>query len=102
MPVAELTTDTWYELMRACRATPLTSDGRPLPEEEDLSPGRELRVVEERDDRLLVESRGSAPASDWRYLVERADFELAITPPDDLPRSGQAPTASSNTAGSPD
>ncbi len=92
---------TWYELMRACPAIPLATDGAELSPE-DLSPGLELAIDEERDERLVVVSRGSVPDRQWRYLVTRTDFERAITRPEDLPREGQAPTASSNTAGSPE
>ena len=99
--MAQLQMDTSYELMRACRATPLAADGSEQPEEE-LSPGHELALVEERGDRLLVRSAGTASMGEWQYLVRREEFEAAITPPEQLPRVGQAPTTSSNTAGSPD
>ena len=99
--VAEMKTGVWYELFRACPAVPLGQDGSEQ-EPAEMSPGMEVAAVEERGDRLVVESRGSTPASPWRYLVQRADLERAITPPERLPREGQAPTSSSNTAGSPD
>jgi len=99
--VADLKTGASFELHRACAATPLAQDGGELPPSE-MPPAMRVTVVEERGDRLVVESLGSAPATPWRYLVARADFERAVTPPADLPREGQAPTSSSNTAGSPD
>ena len=99
--VTELRPDTVYELLRACPAVPLTQDGRELDRAE-MSPAMQVQIVEERGDHLVVQSAGSTPAQQWRYLVSRADLQQAITPPEDLPREGVAPTASSNTAGSPD
>jgi len=92
---------TWYELMRSCPSIPLATDGAELSPEE-LSPGLELAIDEERGEQLVVISRGSVPNRQWRYLVSRADFERAVTRPQDVPREGQAPTASANTSGSPD
>ena len=99
--VTELNPDTEYELLRACPAVPLAQDGRELDPAE-MPPAMKVQLVEERGDRLVVQSAGSTPTQQWRYLVARADFERAITPPEDLPREGLAPTASSNTVGSPD
>ena len=90
-----------YELFRACSAIPLTQDGGQL-EPSDMPVAMRLAVIGEQGDSLVVESHGSTPSQRWRYLVQRADFERAVTPPDDLPRDGQAPTSSSNTSGSPD
>jgi hypothetical protein len=67
-----------------------------------MPPAMRVTVAGEQGGRLVVESEGSTPSQRWRYLVERADFERAIAPPDGLPREGQAPTPSSNTSGSPD
>jgi hypothetical protein len=91
----------WIELLRACAAIPLGADGSELPEER-LSPGQEVRVIEDRGERLVVSSRGGLPAREWLYLVRRLDFDAARTPPEGLPREGQAPTAPATTAGSPD
>jgi hypothetical protein len=91
----------WIELYRACTATPLGAEGSEL-EPGEMPPGMEVRVVEERGDRLVVESRSSTPAQSWRYLVRRDDFDRATSPPETLPREGIAPTASANTSGSPD
>ena len=102
MTTAHLQMDTWYELMRNCPARPFTSDGELLTDVEELSPGRRLKIVEERDGQLVVTSEGTAPAAQWRYLVEREALQTAVTVPEGLPREGQAPKASANTAGSPD
>ena len=101
MVTHETAETTWYELMRDCPAIPLATDGAELPPE-DLSPGLELTIEEERGEQLVVVSRGSVPDRQWRYLVARADFERAITRPDDAPREGQAPTAPASTSGGPD
>ena len=101
MVTHETADTTWHELMRTCPATPLATDGAELAPDE-LPPGLELAIEEERGEQLVVVSRGSVPDRQWRYLVTRADFERAITRPEDLPREGQSPTASANTAGSPE
>src|SRR5688500_15559121 len=93
--------DTWKELMRECPVIPLDAEGREMPAE-SLSPGNQLAVREERGDQLVVEGRGVTPAREWRYLVRREDFLRALTPPEGMPRSGQAPTAPATTAGGPD
>ena len=99
--ITELRPDTTYELLRACSAVPLAQDGREL-EPAEMPPAMQVQIVEERGDRLVVQSAGSTPSQQWRYLVSRADLQQAITPPENLPREGVAPTASANTAGSPD
>jgi hypothetical protein len=71
-------------------------------ERSEMPPAMRVTVTGEQDGRLVVESDGSTPGQRWRYLVERSEFERAVTPPDGLPREGQAPTSSSNTSGSPD
>ena len=99
--VSNAQSETWHELKRACPAIPLATDGAQQARE-DLSPAMQLRIVEERGEQLLVESRSSTPSIQWRYLVQRRDFETAITTPDTLPREGQAPSAPATTSGSPD
>jgi hypothetical protein len=99
--VTSARSETWYELKRSCPAIPLATDGTEQ-EREDLPPAMQFRVVEERGDTLVLESRASTATSHWRYLVQRADFEAAITTPGGLPRAGQAPTAPASTSGSPD
>lgn len=99
--VTEVRSGESYELFRACPAIPLAQDGARL-EPSDMPVGMQVVVNGEQGDRLVVESLGSTPSQRWRYLVRRADFERAVTPPDTLPRDGQAPTSSSNTSGSPD
>jgi len=93
--------DVWKELLRECPVTPLDTNGREM-EPDTLSPGNQLAVLEERGDRLLLKARGTAKESEWQYLVSRAAFALALTPPGDLPRSGQAPSEASALSGSPD
>ena len=99
--ITEVRSGKSYELFRACPAIPLAQDGG-QSEPSELPPAMRITITGEQGDRLVVESLGSTPSQHWRYLVERADLERAVTPPDDLPRDGQAPTSSSNTAGSPD
>jgi hypothetical protein len=99
--VADVKAGVWYELFRACPAIPLAQDGTEM-DPAQLPIAMEISIVEERGESVVVESRGSTPAQPWRYLVQRADLERAVTSPEELPREGQAPTASSNTAGSPD
>jgi hypothetical protein len=90
-----------YELQRACPSVPLATDGSELPAQ-DMPPGLRVTVDEERDGHLVVSAVGSSPSQIYRYLVTREALSEAISDPDLLPREGQAPTASSNTAGSPD
>ena len=90
-----------YELLRACPAVPLTTEGRRL-ESAEMSPGLQVRIDGDQDGQLLVSAVGSSPVHTYRYLVNRDDLALAIREPSFLPREGQAPTASSNTAGAPD
>ncbi len=92
---------TTYELLRACPAVPLATDGAEMPPAE-MSPGLEVTVEGEQDGRLIVAAAGSSPSQTYRYLVNRDDLARAIREPSLLPREGQAPTSSSNTAGSPD
>ena len=101
MVTHEAADTTWFELLRSCPAVPLATDGAELPPE-DLSPGLELAIEEDRGEQLVVVSRGSVPDRQWRYLVTRADFERAVTRPQDLPGEGQAPTAPASTSGSPE
>jgi hypothetical protein len=90
-----------HELLRACPAVPLTTDGAELPPDE-MSPGLQVTVQGEQDGRLIVAAAGSSPSQTYRYLVNRDDLARAIREPSLLPREGQAPTSSSNAAGSPD
>lgn len=90
-----------FELLRACPATPLATDGSEMPADE-MPPGLRLEIEGEQDGRLLVAAQGSSPSQTYRYLVTREALSRAVSRPELLPREGQAPTASSNTAGAPD
>ncbi len=90
-----------HELLRACPAIPLATDGRELPAGE-MPPGLQVAIEGEQDGRLLVAAQGSSPSQTYRYLVTREALSRAVREPDLLPREGQAPTASSNTSGAPD
>jgi hypothetical protein len=92
---------TTFELLRACPAIPLATDGSEMPPAE-MPPGMEVSLEGERMGRLIVSARGSSPSQAYRYIVGRDDLARAVREPSLLPREGQAPTSSSNTAGAPD
>lgn|SRR5215207_1591377 len=91
----------WYELLRACPAVPIAQDGSDL-EPAEMPPAMQVRIIEQRGDHVIVESRASTETQRWRYRLARADLDRAVTPPETLPREGQAPTAPATSAGSPD
>lgn len=91
----------WLELYRVVDVTPLATTGNQQPQE-TLAPGTQVRVIERLDGDVLVGTRGGSNAHEWHYLIDRAQFEQALTPPDGAPREGQARTSPATTAGSPD
>lgn len=93
---------TWHEILRSVPAVALTTEGTTLSGTELLETGLEVAIVEERGTQLLVESRGSTPGTHWQYLLDRGDFETAISPPQGLPREGESATAPVSSTGSPD
>lgn len=93
---------TTYEILQSVEARPLTTDGEPLDESETLETGLEVVIVEARGDELLIESLGSTPDVHWRYLVDRATFDMAVTRPAGLPRAGDSATEPAKSGGSPD
>jgi hypothetical protein len=93
---------TYHELFQPCPVQPLLPDGSPTGEHDELSPGNEVAVVEERGDQVVLEPRGVSAARPFRFLARRVDLEHALTPPENMPRAGMAPTAPASTSGSPD